>query len=60
MFNMTCKEKEMDFELKMAKAKETTEKQPTLMDLYKEMNRLKLENECLKADKHELQKKFYN
>lgn len=42
-----CKEK-IEFEL--------IDGQPTLMDLYKEMNRLKLENECLKADKHELQK----
>ena len=30
--------------------------QPTLMDLYKEMNRLKLENECLKANNYELKK----
>lgn len=41
-----CKEK-IEFEL--------IDGQPTLMDLYKEMNRLKLENKCLKADKHELQ-----
>ena len=41
-----CKEK-IEFEL--------IDGQPTLMDIYKEMNRLKLENECLKADKYELQ-----
>jgi hypothetical protein len=30
--------------------------QPTLMEIYTEMNRLKLENECLKADNYELKK----
>jgi len=32
------------------------EDKPSLMDLYKEMNRLKRENEILKANNYELQK----
>jgi hypothetical protein len=42
-----CEEK-MEFKL--------IEEQPTLMEIYKELNRLKLENKLLKADKLELQK----
>ena len=34
----------------------TKGQQPTLMDLWTEMNRLKLENECLKANNYELKK----
>jgi len=42
-----CGEK-MEFEL--------IGKQPTFKDILAELNRLKLENKCLKADKQELQK----
>jgi hypothetical protein len=35
------------------------EGQPTLMELYTELNRLKLENEILKADNLELHNKLY-
>ena len=54
LFDKTCKEMEKEFEEIDTKAQEKTNQQPTLMDLYKEMNRLKLENECLKADNIEL------
>ena len=57
MFDMTCKEIEKDFELKIAKAtQKTTEEQPTLMQIYSRLNKLELENEMLKANNYELQK----
>lgn len=34
----------------------TERQEPTLMDLYIKLNKLEQENECLKADKFELQK----
>ena len=59
MLDMTCKEKEMDFNLEIAKATQKAEgkkEQPTLMDIYEKLNKLELENECLKANNNELQK----
>ena len=57
MLDMTCKEIEKDFELKIAKAtQKTTEEQPTLMQIYSRLNKLELENEILKANNYELQK----
>jgi hypothetical protein len=56
MFDMTCKEKENDFEIKIAKATQKVEEKLTLMDIYERLNKLELENKFLKADKLELQK----
>ena len=56
--NNVCEE-ENDYYLKIAKATQKAEgkkEQPTLMDIYEKLNKLELENECLKADKLELKK----
>ena len=46
--NNICEKLEMEYSIK--------EKQPTFKDMLMELNKLRLENEILKADKEELQK----
>jgi hypothetical protein len=44
------------YEIEEVEQIQTKNGQPTLMDILTELNRLQMENECLKADKQELVK----